>query len=100
MSKATDTDLGDLHGVVARELARRISDGEASAADIGAAIKFLKDNAITADLNTSDHLKGLQDKIAERAQRREARRLKLVPESGPLTEDEAEEIKQAASGGA
>lgn len=99
MSKATTEKLGTLHGIVAEELARRIGAGEASAADIGAAIKFLKDNEITADVNTDSHLKGLQEKIAARARNREKRDLRLVPESGPITEAEQDEIKEAVNGG-
>lgn len=38
--------LQDLHGIVAEELKRRIASGEATAADLSAAIKFLKDNGI------------------------------------------------------
>lgn len=45
---ATKELLEALHGVVADELKRRIEAGEATAADISAAIKFLKDNGIEA----------------------------------------------------
>lgn len=101
MSKATTEKLGTLHGVIAEELVRRIQEGEASAADIGAAIKFLNDNGITADIDNNDHLKGLKDQLAERAARREQRRLRLVGEDpkSDLTDDEVDEVKQAASGG-
>lgn len=46
MSKASIEALDELHGVVADTLTRRIRAGEATAADISAAIKFLKDNGI------------------------------------------------------
>ena len=36
-----------LHYAVARELKNRIESGEAAAADLSAAIKFLKDNEVT-----------------------------------------------------
>lgn len=39
--------LKALHYAVARELQARISSGEATAADLTAAIKFLKDNEVT-----------------------------------------------------
>lgn len=45
---ATSEVLGRLHELVAKELTRRIERGEATAADIGQAIKLLKDNNITA----------------------------------------------------
>lgn len=73
MSKATEEALSDLHGAVAEELTRRIAKNEASAADIGAAIKFLKDNSITASVQDNSRMKGLQDRLKERAERRRAR---------------------------
>jgi hypothetical protein len=50
MSAASKDVLEMLHATVAAELDRRIKDGEASAADISNAIKFLKDNGIEAVL--------------------------------------------------
>lgn len=44
--KATIEALNALHGAVAKTLTDRIKDGTATAADIGAAIKFLKDNGV------------------------------------------------------
>ncbi len=38
--------LSSLHGVLAKEFLRRIEDGEATAADLSAAAKFLKDNGV------------------------------------------------------
>ena len=46
--KASQEALEKLHGAIARELTNRIANGEATAADISAAIKFLKDNHIDA----------------------------------------------------
>jgi CHAD domain-containing protein len=40
--------LGDLHDAVARDLLRKVQSGEASAQELNAAIKFLKDNNIEA----------------------------------------------------
>ena len=51
-SKATEEVLAELHSVVAKELTRRIKGGEAQAADISAAIRFLKDNGIEADIGS------------------------------------------------
>jgi len=66
MSKATEAALSALHGVIAHELTRRITGGEATAADIGAAIKFLKDNAITASIEDNAALSELKQKLDER----------------------------------
>ena len=44
--RALEGELGSLHGIVAKALKDRILSGEASTADINAAIKFLKDNGI------------------------------------------------------
>lgn len=50
MSAASKDTLGALHALVAKELADRIATGEATAADISNAIKFLKDNGVEAVL--------------------------------------------------
>ena len=47
MSKASEGELGGLHGIVARYLAEKIASGEATASDVSNAIKLLKDNNIT-----------------------------------------------------
>lgn len=46
--RASDDVLGSLHKLVAEELTRRILSGEASPADMNAAIKFLQNNGIEA----------------------------------------------------
>ena len=46
MPKASREDLYDLHGVVARELKARLETGEATAAEITAALKFLESNDV------------------------------------------------------
>ena len=45
--KATEDQFSELHDMVTRELANRIRSGEASTADIKAAIEWLKTNDIT-----------------------------------------------------
>jgi hypothetical protein len=50
MSAASKDLMDALHSIVAKELTDRIKSGEASAADISNAIKFLKDNGIEAVL--------------------------------------------------
>jgi len=47
MSATVET-LGALHEAAARDLLDRVKSGEASAADINNALKFLKDNGIEA----------------------------------------------------
>ena len=44
--KATTNELDDLHGLIARELARKIKTGEYTAADLNVARQFLKDNHV------------------------------------------------------
>jgi hypothetical protein len=62
MSKASHEELHALHGLVARELARKIRSGDFTAADLNVARQFLKDNGVeqpaipgtpTADLAAS-----------------------------------------------
>lgn len=45
---ATEEALEDLHSALARQLAERIKDGTATAADLSVARQFLKDNGIDA----------------------------------------------------
>ena len=84
MAKATPlAELQELHRLVAKSLNTRISqDMEDSlptdAATLGAAIKFLKDNAVTADPADSDDLKGLRDKLTEQAKARRERGSNVV----------------------
>ena len=59
MSKAPTSIMDDLHGIVAKKLKERISGGSATAADFGAAIKFLKDNGIEADALNNPGVKSL-----------------------------------------
>jgi predicted RNA-binding Zn ribbon-like protein len=46
--RASDEVLGALHELVAKELTHRIAGGEATPADLNAAIKFLQNNGIEA----------------------------------------------------
>jgi hypothetical protein len=81
MSKASENALGALHGAVATALAQRLTapirnaDGEAipgtegsgcSAADITAAIAFLKNNNISADPTDSPGLSDLKALLTAR----------------------------------
>lgn len=89
MSKASEADLADLHGTIARTLADVIAEGStvvvgrgddatvekvtASAAYIMAGIAFLKNNNITADAGSNEELDALQRAVAERRQRSKER---------------------------
>ena len=46
MSKASNSELDSLHGLVARELMKKIRSGEATSSDFSVAVKFLKDNGV------------------------------------------------------
>ncbi len=59
MSAATKDVLELLHDAVAKELTERVKSGEATAADISNAIKFLKDNGIEAVLGKGGQIDSL-----------------------------------------
>lgn len=95
MSKATETVLASLHNAVAMVLTAQLSDKEvkvtfnedgeavstgeevytATPATIAAAIKFLKDNNITADEELSENMDGLREALAAKQKHS---RLKVV----------------------
>lgn len=73
--QATLSELQELHKLVAKSLSQRIEldindQIPTDAATLGAAIKFLKDNAVTADPADSDDLSKLRDKLTEQAKMR------------------------------
>lgn len=77
MTKATSVgELNTLHTLIAKSLTQRIEQDiedniPTDAATLGAAIKFLKDNNVTADPADADDLSQLRDKLKEQsAQRR------------------------------
>lgn len=84
MAKATPlAELQELHRLVAKSLNHRIQadmedDIPTDAATLGAAIKFLKDNAVTADPADSDDLAKLRDKLSKQAAERKARGSNVV----------------------
>ncbi|QMV32536.1 terminase small subunit [Ralstonia phage Anchaing] len=90
MSKASTTELESLHAAVAKELQRRIEKNEASAADIGAAIKFLKDNSITAVIEDNSTMAALQEKLRARREKRSA---KSTVSTGAITEADLGDIE-------
>jgi hypothetical protein len=63
---ATETALGSLHGIVAEFLTIKLASGKATAAEVGAAITFLKNNSITADPAKNAALNKLNAALANR----------------------------------
>ena len=68
-------ELKELHSLVTRSYTVRIKkdlddDFPTDAATLSSAVKFLKDNAVTADPAEKDNLKGLQAKLKEAAEKR------------------------------
>lgn len=84
MPKAASlADLQELHSLIARSLNQRITqdmeDGlPTDAATLGAAIKFLKDNNVSADPADADDLSALRDKLKQQAEQRRAGRSNVV----------------------
>ena len=61
--KANEDLLNGLHQIVAQDLIARISSGEATVQEISAAIKFLKDNDVTADITYNNPLRQLEQEV-------------------------------------
>ena len=92
MSKSTEQELSALHGVVAKVLKTQLEetvtvideDGKedrvftANPATLGVAIKFLKDNDITASIADDENLGELDELLKNK---REKRSLRLVAEN-------------------
>lgn len=80
MAKAVSLgELQDLHRLIAASLNQRITQDmednlPTDAATLGAAIKFLKDNNVSADPADADDLGALRDKLREQAEQRRAQR--------------------------
>jgi len=84
MSKSTEKELSELHGAVARVLKNQLEEtivitdenGEqkevavATPATLGVAIKFLKDNDITASVEDDDNLGELSDMLKQKRENR------------------------------
>lgn len=80
MSKASEQELAELHGALARGLKDIITDGAdvvtkegvakvtAPAAYFGVAVALLKNNNITADPEKNEELRDLNDKLQARRQ--------------------------------
>ena len=63
INKANEDLLNGLHQMVAADLIRRIQTGEATIQEVSAAIKFLKDNDVTADIEFSKPLQALEQDV-------------------------------------
>ena len=80
---ATLGTLQELHGLVARSLSERITQDmedklPTDAATLGAAIKFLKDNNVSADPADADDLSRLREQLSEQAALRKKSRSNVV----------------------
>tara|TARA_R100001443_G_scaffold17722_1_gene28233 strand:+ start:89 stop:316 length:228 start_codon:yes stop_codon:yes gene_type:complete len=65
MERAKGEDFEELHALVTNEIATRIKSGEATTADLRAAIDWLKVNDITGVAVTGSPLAGLAGLIPE-----------------------------------
>lgn len=70
MTTATEEALGNLHIVVAEHLTDRIESGEATAAEVAAAISFLKNNNITCAPGEDSALNDLSKMMEARRSKR------------------------------
>jgi hypothetical protein len=82
MSAASKDALELLHDAVAKELTERVKNGDATAADISNAIKFLKDNGIEAVLGKNPGVTSLASQFPTFDDERNSRR-PLRPEGSP-----------------
>ena len=57
--------LGNLHSAIAADLLTRIQSGEASAAELSTAIRFLKDNNIEAIASENEGLTALMEALPD-----------------------------------
>jgi len=64
ITKRADEDLlNTLHQLIAKDLIARIQSGDASVQEVSAAIKFLKDNDVVADIEYNQPLKMLEQTV-------------------------------------
>lgn len=68
MSAASENELGSLHVLIAKVLKDKLGSTDCTAADVNAAIKFLKDNNITCKPDGSNHLGELEKQLNENAE--------------------------------
>lgn len=80
---ATLSELQELHSLIAQSLNKRITQDmedeiPTDAATLGAAIKFLKDNNVSADPADADDLSALRDNLRKQSEARKQRRSNVV----------------------
>ena len=75
MTKATEDVLAALHKLVAESLTDVISSGEANSAVYAAAIKFLKDNNITCNIEDAEDMSELEQLIRDK--QKKAKRMQV-----------------------
>lgn len=63
--RASEDILGSLHEAVAHTLLAKITSGEASPADLNAAIKFLQNNGIEANMTADSPLEKLAQALPQ-----------------------------------
>lgn len=63
--RASEELLSELHNVVASDLVNKVRSGEASPAELAAAIRFLKDNNITAIPDVNPGLRALAEELPD-----------------------------------
>ena len=64
-SKANEDTLNLLHQLIAQDLIKRISSGEATPQELAIAVKYLKDNEVTADITLNRPLQVLENTVTE-----------------------------------
>lgn len=61
--KANEDLMNTLHQLVAKSLIKRVQDIECTPQELSAAIKFLKDNEVVADITSNTGLKQLEGTV-------------------------------------
>lgn len=70
--------MKELHRILAKKMKELIEKDDVQAATLNAVRAFLKDNEISCDIGTNDHMRDLRDKLEERKKR--IRSSELTPE--------------------
>lgn len=66
IKKANETLLGKIHGLVAKKIIKTLEGDEVTPQDLAQAIKFLKDNNISADMEFNDSLGAVKKALDEK----------------------------------
>jgi len=65
MSKASEKELSDLHGMFAKFLKHKLQEGDVTAADLGQVRQFLKDNRIEASIDQNPDMGSLAEALPQ-----------------------------------